>query len=114
MEKSITINGYKWRVQTVPPNSLYLLDRNGKFRVATTDISTKDIYLSSDLHGDFKKRVLAHELTHCVIFSYGLIRDIRNMVKPQYLVEGEEWMCNLLADYGPGILSLADEILDYI
>lgn len=112
MGDSVEMNGYIWRVQTVPPNSRILLDRSGKFRLATTDITNRRVYLANTLHGDFKRRVLSHELTHCAIFSYGLINDIRQMLKPRLLIEGEEWMCNLVADYAESILNETYRLLD--
>ena len=105
------INGYLWHVKFVPPNSSELIDRTGEYRVATTDPSTLYIYLSSQLTGDFLNRVLIHELGHCIIFSFDLLKDVHRMVKRQYWIEAEEWICNFIADYGLKIFSSAYHIL---
>ena len=31
--------------------------------------------------------------------SFGLIEELHRLVKPEYWIEAEEWVCNLLADY---------------
>lgn len=109
------INGIFWRVEIVDPDSPYLIDRTNQYRLATTDPNTKCIYLSNELsHGERKQsmaeRVLIHELGHCVIFSYDLFDDIHRMVKPEYWIEAEEWVCNFIADYGFTIFSVAKTI----
>lgn len=105
------MNGYLWHVKFVPHNSPELIDRMGEHRVATTDPNTLCIYLSNTLTGDFLNRVLIHELGHCAIFSYDLLDDVHRMVKKQYWIEAEEWMCNFIADYGLKIFSSAYQIL---
>lgn len=108
---NFVMNGYFWRVQTVPPDSPMLVDRTGEYRVATTDPKTQCIYLSNTLEGDFLNRVLLHELGHVVMLSYGLILSIR-LNLPQHLwVPAEEWCCNLIADYGAEIFDKAHSIL---
>ena len=67
------------------------------------------VYFSSALHGEALKRVLTHEVCHCAMMSYNLIEDIHRMVLPTYWVEAEEWVCNLIADYGASILERANE-----
>ena len=44
--------------------------------------------------------VLIHELGHCVIFSFNLQYDIHKVVKEDYWLEAEEWLCNFIAGYG--------------
>lgn len=107
------MNGYEWRIQFVDKNSSKLVDRTGKHTVATTDPKTKCVYLSKELYGDFLARVLIHELGHCAIVSFGLIFDIRRMVRPEYWIEAEEWICNFIADYGLTIFSIAYSELGY-
>lgn len=105
------MNGIEWRVIFVSSSSPLLVDRTGKLTVATTDPKTHDICLSVALHGSFLSRVLVHELGHCAMFSYGLLRAVHRMVRPEYWVEAEEWICNFIADYGYGIFEIADSIL---
>ena len=109
--KSFYMNGYLWRISFVDPNSDYLVDRTGKLRVATTDPVTYHVYLSDELSGDFLNRVLIHELGHCAMISFDLLDDIHRMVKHQYWIEAEEWVCNFIADYGLKIFSVAYSIL---
>lgn len=105
------MNGFLWKVQYVKPESDYLTDRTGTLRVATTDPKTQCIYLSNTLKGEFLTRVLLHELGHCVMFSYGLVKQIHTMTKPKYWIEMEEWVCNFIADYGWKIFSTAKTVL---
>ena len=56
------------------------------------------------------ERVLIHELGHCVIFSYNLFDELHEMVKPEYWVDAEEWVCNFIADYGLAVFSIAKTI----
>lgn len=93
------MNDIIWTVRFVHPDSQYLIDRTGRRTVATTDTKTKSVYLSEGLHGDFLKRVILHELGHCALYSYGLLDDIRRFTNPRKIVETEEWICNLIADY---------------
>lgn len=105
------MNGYFWRVKFVNPTSDFLVDRTRSLRVATADPNTGCIYLSNALKGDFLNRVLIHELGHCTMFSFHLLDDIHKMVKPEYWIEAEEWVCNFIADYGLKIFSIASSVL---
>lgn len=93
------------------PTDELLVDRTGARTVATTDPLTHCIYLSDDLGGEFLFRVLVHEIGHAAMVSFGLLADIRRMVKPSYWIEAEEWACNLIADYGLAIFESAYEVL---
>lgn len=103
------MNGYLWKVREVSSTSAMLIDRTGETRVATTDPVTRCVYLSDELCGDFKTTVLLHELGHCVMFSYGLLRDIHAVVDPEYWIEAEEWVCNFIADYGREVFQIVYE-----
>lgn len=108
---SFYMNGYLWKVFFVDPNSELLVDRTGILRIATTDPVTYCVYLSNTLKGDLLNRVLIHELGHCTMISFHLLEDIHRMVKPDYWIEAEEWVCNFIADYGLQIFSTAYSIL---
>ena len=113
------LNGILWQIIFVPPNSSYLIDRTGQHTVATTDPLTQCIYLSSDLTGDFKTRVIIHEIGHCALFSFNLLSAIHSLVPPSEWVIAEEWVCNLFADYGLYIFNalydvIGEEIWQYI
>lgn len=105
------MNGYLWKVIFVEPSNPMLMDRTGTQTVATTDPNTFTVYLSNALNGSFATRVLIHELGHCALFSFDLIKDIRRMVKPEYWIEAEEWVSNFIADYGRLIFSTAYHIM---
>lgn len=107
------MNGDIWNVRFVEPNDPMLVDRTDALTVATTDPSTLTIYLSKNLFGDFLIKVMLHELGHCALYSFDLAKDIHRMVKPEHWVEAEEWVCNLIADYGFRIFSSAFSVLGY-
>ena len=111
MQHQFIMNGYFWRVQTVPPDSPMLVDRTGTWTGATTDPDTQCVYLSDELEGSFLNRVLLHELGHVVMLSYGLILSIRANLPQDLWIPAEEWCCNLIADYGEEIFAKAHAIL---
>jgi len=69
------------------------------------------VYLSDALDEDMKARVLIHELGHCALLSYNLLYDIHKMVRKEYWLEAEEWLCNYLTDYGIYIFEALFEVL---
>lgn len=69
------------------------------------------IFMSRSLSGALLIKVLIHELGHCALVSYGLLDDIHKVVKPEYWILAEEWVCNFIADYGAKIFSIAYSIL---
>lgn len=105
------LNGYLWHVVTVPEDSTYLIDRTGHRTVATTDGKTLCVYLSDSVHGEFRKRVIAHEMGHAVCFSYDLISEIHACCIPSKRIEMEEFICNFVADYGEMIFEITYRIL---
>lgn len=108
------MNGYIWRISFVNPASPMLVDRTGELRVATTDPENLTVYLSDMLTGEFLITVLIHELGHCALFSFNLIDDIHYVVDRKHWYEAEEWVCNLIANYGREIFSIAKDFLgDY-
>lgn len=110
---TFSMNGIVWHTEFVSPHSGLLMDRTGVMTVATTDPETYCIYLSDELYGAFLTKVLVHELGHCVMISYGLLRDIHTMVYPEYWISMEEWVCNFIANYGMEIFQQASSILGY-
>lgn len=105
------MNGIRWTVRFVHPDSILLIDRTNHKTVATTDPYTHQIYLSEGLRGDFLHRVLTHELGHCAMISYNMLGDVARMAKPEQRINMEEWVCNFIADYGPEILFLSNRLL---
>lgn len=108
---SFYMNGYLWRVKNVPYDDPALVDRTNTLRVATTDPTNFCVYLSEELYGGLLVRVFAHELGHCVLFSFDLLREIHRMVEPRYWIDAEEWICNFVADYGLFIFSILYSVL---
>lgn len=107
---SFILNGIEWGIKTVGPDSPYLIDRTHQYKLATTDPNTLTVYLSENIPDSLADRVLIHEIGHCVIFSYGLFDYLHEMVKPEYWIDIEEWVCNFLADYGLMAYSIAKTI----
>lgn len=108
------LNGDLWRIVITNPHSSQLVDRTGRLTVATTDPLTRTIYMSEALTGDFFMHVLIHELGHCAIISFSLSDDIHRMVRPEYWIEAEEWVCNFIADYGEQLFKIAYRVVgDY-
>ncbi len=109
------MNGKRWNIKFVAHNDRMLVDRTGSLRMATTDTTIYCIFISEKLLNDLPKsllvRVLVHELVHCALFSYNLLDDIHDLVRPDYWIDAEEWICNLVSDYAPNILSIAKDIL---
>ena len=97
------LNDILWKVYYVPNSSPYLVDRTGNVRLATTDIRLHTIYIYEGLSGELLRKVTVHEI--------GLLEELHQFVKPQYWIDAEEWVCNLLADYGMSILEISENIL---
>lgn len=111
---SFVMNGYLWKVIFVRPTDERLIDRTGELRLATTDFLSCTISLNSELSGCFLRKVLTHELGHCVMFSYDILPALHAFVHPSRWIEAEEWVCNFIADYGDEILGLTNQILSKI
>ena len=105
------MNGYLWHVVDVPADSDYLIDRTGNRTVATTDGKTLCVYVADSVSGDFRKRVIAHEMGHAVCFSYDLLDEIHRCCLPSKRIEMEEFICNFVADYGELIFEITYRIL---
>lgn len=105
------MNGRPWTVIFVEPDNPVLVDRTDTMRVATTSPADGAIYLSKSLHGSFLKRVLLHELCHAAMISYDMLYEMHRMTKPTYWIDMEESICNIIADKGPEIMSIANGLL---
>lgn len=105
------MNGDFWQVRFVSPSDNVLIDRTGERTLAVSDYSTRVISIANNLYGELLSRVFIHELGHCVMFSYGLLPELHRMVKKQYWIEAEEWVCNFIADYGQFVIRTARDIL---
>lgn len=100
----IIINGEEWRILLVSPFHPLLQRTDGQFTLGACDDNFKTIYISNNL-SEFKlKKVLCHEITHAVMFSYNIC--LTN--------EQEEIFADLIATYGQLIIDLADLVFNYI
>lgn len=111
MPRQFYMNGDLWRVRFASPSDNVLIDRTGERTLAVSDYSTRIISIANNLYGELLSRVFIHELGHCVMFSYGLLPELHRMVKKQYWVEAEEWVCNFIADYSCFVIRTARDIL---
>lgn len=99
-----TINGIRWHISFVEPNSNYLRRSDGSLTVGVTDFPKRTVFLSNLLKGAFLRKVTAHELTHCFCFSYDIVLDI----------EEEERMADFMATYGEELIYLLDDVMSQI
>lgn len=111
MIDGFTMNGIYWKVISVHPMSNQLVDRTGTRTVAVTDWLSKTIYVSCNISGEFKKRVIAHEMGHAVCFSYNLLSEIHECCYPSKRIQMEEFICNFVADYGEMIFQITYRLL---
>lgn len=94
------INNVSWNIKFVDDNSQYLRRRDGSLTLGVTDWDTRTVYLSDNLYGHMLKKVVTHEIVHCVMISLGLYMDINQ----------EEYLADFIATYGENILKLSDEV----
>lgn len=94
------VNGIKWNVYKVPPNSIHLRRSDGVFTLGVTDWNKRTVYLSNMLYGAFLRKVYIHEVCHAAIFSYGINLDL----------EQEEFLCDFIATYGDEVFSIVDDL----
>lgn len=112
--ETFEMNGIVWSVIDVEPNSTLLIDRLGTMTLAVTDPYVHAIFMSRNLHGKLRQKVLIHEMCHCALVSYGLLDDIHRAVKPSDWIMAEEWVCNLFADYGLVIFDTVRQLLSHM
>ena len=111
MIDSFFLNGMLWRIRFVNPNSDILIDRTLSKTVAVTDPDTMTIYLSNKLRGEFLTRVVLHELSHAMMYSYHYLDEIHRYCKKRYWIDMEELIANLIADRAHEIFERAYEIV---
>lgn len=98
--KPFTVNGDVWRVVRVIPGNPSLIDRTGKYRLATTDPETRKVYISKDLKPPLLDKVLLHEVAHAVAVSYDLIGSLREIAPEEAWDSIEEWAVQMVENYG--------------
>lgn len=95
------INGDRWNIEYVKPNSPMLRRSNGTITIGVTDNNTKTIYINNRLNDGLLEKVITHEIVHCFCFSYGIYLDI----------DTEELIADFIATYGREVFEIADEVL---
>ena len=105
------MNGLRWRVRFTYPTDPVLVDRTGTLTIGVTDIATMTIYLSNELRGEFLTRVVLHELSHAMMYSYHYLDEIHRYCKKRYWIEMEELIANLIADRAHEIFRRAYDIV---
>lgn len=95
------INGVRWEIEFIKPNSPELTRSDGSITVGMTDGNTNTVYLSSALRGAFLRRVLCHELCHCFMFSYDI----------HIPIEQEEFMADWISLYGEDLVHQLDDLM---
>jgi hypothetical protein len=98
------INGEFWKVVFVDEEHPALLKPNGTFAIGACDDYTKTIYMSKNLSIDMVKRVLSHEITHAMMFSYNI-----KMPLPQ-----EELFAELVAAFGEQIIEITNILFSHL
>lgn len=88
-----------WVIFSVSPKDPILLDWKDDRTLAVTDLNERLIFINKTLDTESFCRVLAHELTHCALYSYG----------PDYF--DEETVCNIVSIFGPRIYELTKEFV---
>ena len=96
-----TVNNQQWEIVYCRPNDDNLRRSDGSITLAVTDNNSKCIYMNNRLNGYMFERVLCHELTHVICFSWDVFLPI----------ETEEWLANFMADHGKEIIYLLDDLL---
>lgn len=100
-EMEFFINGDKWNIEYVKPNSPMLRRSNGTITIGVTDNNTKTVYINNRLNDGLLEKVITHEIVHCFCFSYGIYLDI----------DTEELIADFIATYGREVFEIADEVL---
>lgn len=98
------INGIEWDIVFCRPDSDNLRRSDGSYTVGVSDFSTRCVYLSDLLRGELLRKVTAHELVHCFMFSYSI----------NIPLEEEEFIADWVATYGTDLIILLDEIMAVI
>lgn len=95
------INGAKWNVVFVSPQSDRLKRSDGSRTVGVTFLVKNTIYLSKCLRGAFLRRVTAHELCHAFCMTYNIHMSI----------DEEERLADWVATYGTELVYLLDDLM---
>lgn len=95
------VNGEYWDIRLVPFGHSVLSNS-----IAVCDDLNKTIYIAEDVFNDdyLLRKVLYHEITHAVMFSYNTALNTKE----------EELLADLIATYGQEIIFIANDIINKI
>lgn len=96
----LIINGIIWRVILVNPYHPMLRRPDGFYTIGSCCNNNHTIYINEMLNEQMKRKVLRHEITHAVLFSYNILLDI----------DDEETFADLVATFGEEIIETAEKI----
>lgn len=99
--KVFEINGIEWDILFVNPHSDKLRRSDGSITHAVTDWNDRAVYVSTLPRGAFLRKIIAHELVHCFMFSYSIHIPIQE----------EEYIANWVATYGTDLITLLDNLM---
>ena len=93
------INNEIWKIKLVSPHHPKLRGNNSYYTIGSCDDVTKTIYINQEITDDkLLKKVLCHEITHAVMFSYNIdMSDYEH-----------ELVADLIATYGEQIITLTN------
>jgi Zn-dependent peptidase ImmA (M78 family) len=95
------INGEIWKIFLISPFDFKLKRLDGQYTLGVCDNNKKIIYIADNLSEYYLKKVISHELTHAIMFSYNIFLNNYD----------EELFADLIATYGQLILDLTESII---
>ena len=98
------LNSIQWQIVWVDSKNSLLSRTDGSMSVGVTDMNTHCIYLAKSLHGAFLRKVIIHELCHCVCMSYNIYMPIGQ----------EEMLCDFVATYGDQVFEIVNILTGYM
>lgn len=98
------VNGRRWHLAFVNPKSHNLRRSDGSITLGVTDANVDTVYIADNLSDEMTEKVICHELTHCICFSWGIYIPI----------ETEEFLCDFMANHGKEIIYLLDDLLSVV
>lgn len=98
---SFIINGVMWNIRFVEPDSDMLRRSDGSITHAVTDWNDRSVYISTFPHGTFLRKIVAHELVHCFMFSHSIHISLLE----------EEYIADWVATYGADLITLLDSLM---
>lgn len=96
------INNTYWKLSFVSPDFPLLRRQSGDYSIGACDNLTRTIYINEYLRGQKLKKVLAHELTHAAMFSYGVSLSLQQ----------QELVADLISTYGEQIIYITNKIFN--